>query len=79
MGVFAKKEGNLLIRHKVHYFVKCLEGVVTVFEKYEDKEIFGGEAIDVNRIWISTYQGMDNANRTSFFVEESDEEYITPI
>lgn len=128
LGAFAEKEGNPLLRPKVHYFVKGLEGVVTVFEKHEDnkfypkmyinmdeameknnilptgalptlvcgncgqhyfegyyeniivedKEIFGGEAVEGNQIWLATYNGMDNANRAvltdSFFVEESDDE-----
>ncbi|CZR97310.1 putative ATP-dependent helicase Lhr [Clostridioides difficile] len=128
LGAFAEKEGNPLLRPKVHYFVKGLEGVVTTFEKHEDgkfypkmymnmdeameknnilptgalptlvcgncgqhyfegyyenlivedKEIFGGEAVEGNRIWLSGYQGMDNVNRAvltdSFFVEESDDE-----
>ena len=128
LGAFAEKEGNPLLRPKVHYFVKGLEGVVTVFKKdeegkfypkmymnideamdknnilptgalptlvcgncgqhyyegyyenliVEDKEILGGEAIEGNKVWMSTYQGMDNANRAvltdSFFVEISDDE-----
>lgn len=131
LGSFAEKEGNPLLRPKVHYFVKGLEGVVATFKKDEcgkfypklnmnidvamkenevqptgclptlvcgncgqhyfegiyenliikDKEISGGEVIEGDHVWLSSYKGNENANRAimtdSFFIEENDDEIST--
>lgn len=52
LGSFAEKEGNPLLRPKVHYFVKGLEGVVTVFETHED-----------NKFYPKMYMNVDEALR----------------
>lgn len=128
LGAFAEKEGNPLLRPKVHYFVKGLEGVVATFNKDEEgkfypklnmnmdeamkdnevqptaclptlvcgncgqhyfegiyenlvidnKEIGGGEAIEGNHVWLSSYKGNENSNRAimtdSFFIEDNEDE-----
>ena len=36
LGAFAEEDGNILLKPKVHYFIKGLEGVVATFEETKD-------------------------------------------
>lgn len=36
LGAFTEKQGNVLLKPKVHYFIKGLEGVVTTFDETPD-------------------------------------------